>query len=263
MKSITCTLALLAVTVLSTFNVNAGLTPTYPDGSTIVHPGDEMTILWKESGEAPALDKLGNVAVKFMTGADLNQKELKVIGTVDAIVGQLKWVIPVVAPAGKIYFIRFEAGQNQYFTTRFIITDVNGQYPPPPNPPPPVGKNQGGDGTIVSDAPNAGGANNTNTTSPNPTPNNPYPSTNSPSPNTDKPPANNPTTNTPTTNSPTTNNTTTNNPTNNNSNTSGSNTTSTNNVSLSTRTIASKGLSFGAVVGGMAVGFLAFGGSFI
>ena len=60
-----------------------------------------MTILWKESGAAPALDKLGNVAVKFMTGADLNQKELKVIGTVDAIVGQLKWVIPVVAPAGK------------------------------------------------------------------------------------------------------------------------------------------------------------------
>jgi len=61
----------------------------------------KMTILWKESGAAPALDKLGNVAVKFMTGADLNQKELKVIGTVDAIVGQLKWVIPVVAPAGK------------------------------------------------------------------------------------------------------------------------------------------------------------------
>ncbi|CAG8557960.1 4452_t:CDS:2 [Paraglomus occultum] len=253
MKPITYSLAFLAVTALSAFSVNAGILPTHPDGATIVHPGDEtyiesymkhlpshnspkrhdnqltnscllfypkkLTILWKENGEAPPLENLGNVAVKFMTGGDLNQIELKVIDTVDAKVGQLKYVIPVVAPAGKIYFIRFDAGQNQYYTTRFIVTDVNGQYPPPPNPPPPVGQNQGGNGTIVSDAPGAGGANNTNTTSPNPTPTNP--------------------------------NSDTNKPTNSNS-TDSSNTPSTNKPSMSTRTLVSKGLSFGAVVGGMA-----------
>ena len=67
-----------------------------------------MTILWKENGAAPTLNNLGKIAVKFMTGPDLNQKELKLIDTVDASVGQLKWVIPVVAPAGKsMYFFFF------------------------------------------------------------------------------------------------------------------------------------------------------------
>jgi len=258
MKSITYSLALLAVIALSAFNVNAGLIPTQPDGSTIVHPGDEMTILWKDNGEAPALDSLGNVVVKFMTGADLDQTELKVIDTVDAKVGQLKWVVPVVAPAGKIYFIRFDAGNNQYFTTRFIITDVNGQYPPPPNPPPPVGKNQGGNGTIVSDAPGAGGANNTST----PSPNSNSPS-NNPSPDTNKPGTNTPTTDNPTTNNTTTTGVTTGDNSNSTSANNSSNTTSTSKTSMSPRTVASKGLGFGAVVGGMVVSFLALGGNFI
>jgi len=258
MKSIAYALTLLVTLSLSIFSVKAGIIPTHPSGATVVHPGDEMTILWKENGNVPLLKDLGKVVVKFMTGGDLEQKELKVINTVNALDLSLKWVIPVVEPAGKIYFIRFEAGDQLFFTTRFTITDTNGKFPPPPNPPPPVGQNKGGDGRIVGDGNTTGGGNTggNSTTGGGNTGGNSTTGggtgTGTGSGSGTSGPANS-------TVSATVNSVETN-PSNTSSSTNGN---TQGLSSMSTRTVASNGLGFGAVIGGMTVTILAFGGVFI
>ncbi|CAG8487823.1 1432_t:CDS:2 [Ambispora gerdemannii] len=133
---------------------NATLYPTFPDSNSILKPNDQIEITWSDNTKEPALSTLGSIKVEFMTGADLEQTFLAVIGTVPGSAGKIAYTIPTVEPAGKIYFIRFTSGADNtklFFTTRFIITDPNGKYPPPPNQPPPVGKNPGGNGKIVSE----------------------------------------------------------------------------------------------------------------
>ncbi|KAG9298473.1 hypothetical protein G9A89_003696 [Geosiphon pyriformis] len=138
--------------------------PTSPDGSTILKPGQEATITWKEDGKAPPLSTFDELQIDFMTGADLKQTVLANVGTVPGTDGKIKFTIPAVEPAGKIYFFRFQFNTRQFFTTRFIITDAEGKYPPSTNPPPPVGQNEGGNGRIISLV-TSKNTNTTNTTS--------------------------------------------------------------------------------------------------
>ncbi|CAG8729007.1 19924_t:CDS:1, partial [Racocetra fulgida] len=54
---------------------------------------------------------------------------------------------------------------NEYYTTRFTITDSDGNYPPATSPAPPSGKNPGQDGKIVSSSTNSTNSTNSAPTS--------------------------------------------------------------------------------------------------
>ncbi|RIA89504.1 hypothetical protein C1645_738578 [Glomus cerebriforme] len=150
MKSSYSFVALVAF-LLNVGTINANIYPTNPDGSAIFSPNQQVTIQWNDDGKAPSLKTIGKVQVDFMTGADLSQVALGPIGTVDATLGKLAWIVPEVDPAGKFYFLRFSNGKSgEVYSTRFTITDINGKYPPEVNPPPPVGKNLGKIGKIVA-----------------------------------------------------------------------------------------------------------------
>jgi len=142
----------VAASLVTVGFVNAAVFPTVPDGSNIWKPGDQVVLTWKDDGKAPALKAIPSLKIEIMTGSDLQQTALATVA--DNVPGsalQAKWTVPTVDPPGKIYFMRFTGtgAANIWYTTRFVITDANGQYPPPPNPPPPVGKNPGGNGKIV------------------------------------------------------------------------------------------------------------------
>ncbi|KAF0345552.1 cell wall beta-glucan synthesis family protein [Gigaspora margarita] len=89
-----------------------------------------------------------------MSGSDQEQIYLATIGEVPGSQSTIEYTCPQVDPVGKWYFFRFSDGNttNDAYTTRFTISDLNGNYPPAPSPAPAPGKNPGQTGKIVSNS---------------------------------------------------------------------------------------------------------------
>jgi hypothetical protein len=124
--------------------INAGVFPTEPIGKTVYVPKSKVTIKWKDDDVVPSIKNLKTVTVDLMTGDDFNHITLDTVGAVAASAKKLGWTVPEVDPAGQWYFLKFTSGKNNFFTTRFTITDRNGKFPDPP-----PGKNPGKVGKIV------------------------------------------------------------------------------------------------------------------
>ncbi|CAG8761094.1 11405_t:CDS:2, partial [Dentiscutata erythropus] len=123
-------------------HVQSAITPNYPIGDSILKPGDQTKITWLEDKNKPLLSSLPKVLIELMTGSDLNQISLQTIATVNAVLKTCDWTVPEVEPAGQS-------------TTRFIITDSEGNYPPVSDgPKPESGKNPGGVGHLVTSTTN-------------------------------------------------------------------------------------------------------------
>ncbi|CAG8653918.1 14906_t:CDS:2, partial [Cetraspora pellucida] len=138
----------------------AGLNPTAPFSDTVCQPGSTLRVMWQEDGKSPSIASFPKLIVYFMSGSDQQQKYLAKVCELSPSNNQsyCDHVIPQVEPVGKWYFYRFTDGANttnEYYTTRFTITDSNGQYPQATSPAPPSGKNPGQDGKIVSNSTNS------------------------------------------------------------------------------------------------------------
>ncbi|CAI2161745.1 17057_t:CDS:2 [Funneliformis geosporum] len=128
--------------IFSVINLaNAGISPSFPIGDSVVRPGETVKIKWIDDGQKPPLSKMPNVAVEFMTGSDLEQVTLAPISKVPGTAKELDWKVPLVEPVGK----------NLFWTTRFTVTDKDGKFPTETGPIPEVGKNPGGQGKIIDD----------------------------------------------------------------------------------------------------------------
>jgi len=145
--SLSSSIALVAALIGT---VQAGLFPTSPAPKQVLIPGSKVPITWQSDTTTPAIPKTGNIDVYFMTGSDQAQTKLQTIGSVPVTATTLDWTVPQVDPAGLIYFLMFQSGTAEWWTTRFIVAMPDGTYPPPPTVTYASGKNPGGVGKIVN-----------------------------------------------------------------------------------------------------------------
>lgn len=110
---------------------SAIVTPTTPDGSTVVNEGDNIDIAW-------AADDTGswnNVTIQLMTGDNFQMVPLQTLATgVDGTtVTTFTAPAPQVEPNSKIYFLQFtNNGETEAtWTTRFTIAGADGSTTEP------------------------------------------------------------------------------------------------------------------------------------
>ncbi|KAF9131436.1 hypothetical protein BGW39_001816 [Mortierella sp. 14UC] len=143
----------LAVVGTMVSMATAFVNPIDPWGETKWVPGSKVTIMWDDKNpEGPALSTNPMVDIFLMTGSDQQMVKLATIAEkINAnTIRNVTYVVPTVAPIGKIYFIQVTAENNvNAWTTRFTITDASGN-PGTLAPTGPVGSNPGATGSIVS-----------------------------------------------------------------------------------------------------------------
>ncbi|WRT66854.1 uncharacterized protein IL334_003817 [Kwoniella shivajii] len=154
----TKTISLFAFALLS---VNAIVSPTSPDGSTVVKVGDKINALWT----ADSTDNWKNVEIQLMTGDNLQMVPLATIATgIDGTsTTSYSFDAPDVSPYSKIYFLQFTNGgdmTNVTWTTRFTIAGADGSTTDPTNSTVYSGTTvQWGTGTLLSGVTTDGSSN--------------------------------------------------------------------------------------------------------
>ncbi|KAG0280888.1 hypothetical protein BGZ95_008185 [Linnemannia exigua] len=143
----------LAVVGTMVSMATAFVNPIDPWGDSKWVPGSKVTIMWDDKNpEGPALATNPLVDIFLMTGSDQQMVKLATIAEkLNANTNRnVTYIVPTVAPIGKIYFIQVTAENNvNAWTTRFTITDAAGN-PGTLAPTGPVGSNPGATGAIVS-----------------------------------------------------------------------------------------------------------------
>ncbi|WWC85204.1 uncharacterized protein L201_000063 [Kwoniella dendrophila CBS 6074] len=119
---------------LAALSVSAIVTPTSPDGSTVVKVGDKINALWT----VDSTDNWNNLEIQLMTGDNLQMVPLATVATgIDGTkVDSFSFVAPDVSPYSKIYFLQFTNGgatTNVTWTTRFTIAGADGSTTEPTN----------------------------------------------------------------------------------------------------------------------------------
>jgi len=107
--------------------VQANIFPTTPVSSTRVAPGGVLNTQWIESSEAPFANQSSRYDLFLMTGGDLDQVQVSVIGTnIPISRTSVPFTIPATLPPGA-YFVKFVVGGQSVFSTRFIVTNKDGE----------------------------------------------------------------------------------------------------------------------------------------
>ncbi|WVF72489.1 hypothetical protein IAT40_007305 [Kwoniella sp. CBS 6097] len=124
----------LAVVFALASTVSAIITPTSPDGSTVVKVGDKIQALWT----ADSTSSWNNVQIQLMTGDNLQMVPLATIATgIDGTTAtSYEFTAPDVSPYSKIYFLQFTNGGDltaPTWTTRFTIAGADGSTTDPTN----------------------------------------------------------------------------------------------------------------------------------
>jgi len=121
---------LLAALSLKALLVSADPTPSVPGPGDSYREGGDCQIGW-------GLDPTGkwtDMQIELKTGDNWQMVPLKVITTIDATKEtQYTYPCPKVSPNSAIYFYEFTSSSSteKYWTTRFTITDENGNSTPP------------------------------------------------------------------------------------------------------------------------------------
>ncbi|OXB39317.1 hypothetical protein LQV05_004404 [Cryptococcus neoformans] len=124
----------LALPLLALPFVRASITPTSPDGSTVVKVGDTIEALWNVDSTGGWTD----VEIQLMTGSNLAMVPLATVATgIDGTSAtSFSFPAPDVNPYSKIYFLQFTNGGNMTgatWTTRFTIAGSDGSTTEPTN----------------------------------------------------------------------------------------------------------------------------------
>ncbi|KAG1464593.1 hypothetical protein G6F56_005050 [Rhizopus delemar] len=117
-------LAASVALVAAIVNVEAAVSPTYPQPGTIQVQGETNDITWTFDGK----DSDQTYQIDFMTGSNDNQTVLQTVATgVSASLLKYPFVAPAVDPYSAIYFFMFTGSKSdQAWTTRFgIVPDAN------------------------------------------------------------------------------------------------------------------------------------------
>ncbi|WVQ77939.1 hypothetical protein IAT38_000019 [Cryptococcus sp. DSM 104549] len=110
------------------------VTPTSPDGNTVVKVGDTIEALWT----VDSADSWTNLEIQLMTGDNLAMVPLATVATgIDGTsTSSYSFAAPDVSPYSKIYFLQFTNGgdtSNVTWTTRFTIAGSDGSTTEPTN----------------------------------------------------------------------------------------------------------------------------------
>lgn len=143
---------LLAAVALKALLVNADPTPDIPGPGDTYRQGGDCVIEWGTD----TTGKWTDMKIELKTGNNWEMVPLKVITTIDAT-KETRFVYPCpeVSPNSAIYFYEFTSSSSteKYWTTRFTITDEDGNSTPPIETTQPNGdKIPWGTGTLVSDS---------------------------------------------------------------------------------------------------------------
>jgi len=143
---------LLAALALPALLARADPEPSVPGPGDSFKQGGECIIIW----EVDATGKWTDMKIELMTGDNLNMVPLKVITTIDATKEILfSHPCPKVFPNSAIYFYQFTSSSSteKHWTTRFTITDENGDSTPPTETTQPNGAQiPWGKGTILEES---------------------------------------------------------------------------------------------------------------
>jgi len=112
-----------------------------PGVGTTFKAGSDCTVEWK-------VDPTGTwkkMYIELMSGDNFHMNHITTAGTVDGTdptKASFTWTCPELDPYSEIYFYQFSspASKQPIWTTRFLITDKDGNFVPPPNPTQPDGK---------------------------------------------------------------------------------------------------------------------------
>jgi hypothetical protein len=119
----------VACCVLASFLavVQANIFPTTPISSTRVPAGGVLNTQWIESNEAPFANASETYDLFLMTGSDLQQVQVGVIGTgIPTSTTSVPFTLPANLPPGA-YFVKFVVAGQSVFSTRFIATNAAGE----------------------------------------------------------------------------------------------------------------------------------------
>jgi len=121
---------LFAAIALQALLVTADPDPIIPGPGDTYKQGGDCDIEWA----ADTTGKWTDMQIELKTGNNVAMVPLKVITTIDAT-KQTKYVYPCpeVSPNSAIYFYEFTSSSSteKYWTTRFTITDADGNSTPP------------------------------------------------------------------------------------------------------------------------------------
>jgi len=112
----------------------AAITPTSPDGSTVVRAGSTLTALWT----ADSTGIWNDTQIQLMTGDNFQMVPLKTLATgIDGTTTTtFSTPCPAVSPNAKFYFLQFTRGgdvSTATWTTRFTIAAADGTTSQPTN----------------------------------------------------------------------------------------------------------------------------------
>ncbi|KAI0766168.1 hypothetical protein BD413DRAFT_156866 [Trametes elegans] len=143
--------AALAALLAGTALVHADPTPNAPGPGDKFKVGDQCTFSW----EVDTSGTWTEMNVELMTGDNWNMAHLNTVATLDgtdASKTSFSYDCPEVDPYSTIYFYQFSspASANRTWSTRFTITDADGNSTPPANDTQPDGQKIGwGIGKLV------------------------------------------------------------------------------------------------------------------
>jgi hypothetical protein len=120
----------LAATVAMFATVTASPFTTEPVAATKWAAGQKVVIKWTDQGK-PSLTTMGPMTIDLMTGANLKQILVQNLATnVKPTAKQLAVTVPkFTGPSGVFYFLRYTSDNQVYFTTRFLISGISGNFP--------------------------------------------------------------------------------------------------------------------------------------
>jgi len=124
---------LFAAIALPALLVRADPNPIVPGPGDSYKEGGTCLIQW----DADTTGTWTNMLIELKTGDNLNMVPLKAITTIDGTKQtQFQYPCPNVTPNSAIYFYEFSSNSStqKYWTTRFAITDQNGNSTPPSQP---------------------------------------------------------------------------------------------------------------------------------
>jgi hypothetical protein len=140
---------LIAAITLPALLVWADPNPNVPGPGDSYKEGGNCLIQW----DADTTGKWTNMQIELKTGDNYNMVPLMPVTTIDGTKQtQFVWTCPKVSPNSAIYFYEFSttSSPTKYWTTRFTITDPNGNSVPPLQTTQPNGdKIPWGNGTVV------------------------------------------------------------------------------------------------------------------
>jgi len=121
--------------IISTYVVNADVTPLTPAPGDVFNAGTPCTTTW--AGDSSSTTAWKNMAIEMMTGANLEMVHLTTVATNQdgTTGGQFQFTCPDVDIHAAIYFFQYSApnAANRTWTTRFTIASSTGETTDPPN----------------------------------------------------------------------------------------------------------------------------------